>query len=100
MAEILIADDQPGIREPLGLNLQHEGHRVTNVNNSEAVWSTLKNSRPDLVLLSLYLDGFENWETFRELKRKYPRHRIILYVNESTDAIFHLKHSIARALKQ
>jgi DNA-binding response OmpR family regulator len=98
MADILIADDQPGLREPLRLNLQHEGHRVTNVNNAEAIWSTLKDSRPDLVLLSLHLDGFENWETFRELKKKYPKYRVILYVNESTDDLYRLKHTISRAL--
>lgn len=55
MADILIADDQPDFREPLGLNLQHEGHRVTSVKNTEAIWATLKDSRPDLVLLSLHL---------------------------------------------
>jgi len=98
MADILIADDQPDFREPLGLNLQHEGHRVTSVKNTEAIWATLKDSRPDLVLLSLHLDGFENWETFRELKKKFPKHRVILYVNESTDALNHLQHTITRAL--
>ena len=71
MANILIIDDQAYVREFLSEELGHAGYRVSSVGDAESIWGYIIDSRPDLVLLDLYLDGFEGWEVLRDIKRKH-----------------------------
>ena len=68
MTHILLIDDQPYVGKFLSEELDHEGCRVTSVGDAESAKRYLKDSRPDLVLLDLYLDGFEGWEVLRNIK--------------------------------
>ncbi len=69
MANILIVDDQPSARELLSEELAHEGYQVASVDDAESIWKHLRESPPDLVLLELYLYGFEGWDVLRDIKR-------------------------------
>lgn len=70
MSSILIVDDQPHIRELFSQELMDEGHRVLGVGDAESVMKSISDSKPDLVLLDLYLNGLEGWDVLREIKRK------------------------------
>lgn len=72
MASIFIVDDQPHIRELLEGELAGEGHDITCVGDSDYVLSYLEESRPDLILLDLYLQGFEGWDLLEEIKGHDP----------------------------
>ncbi|MBN1931262.1 MAG: response regulator [Desulfobacterales bacterium] len=100
MANILILDDQQEIQELLFLDLGLEGHRIVSVSSAEMVWDVLKDLRFDLVIMDLYLNGFESWDTFRDIKRKYPKLPAVLYVNESNDSIDRLKQTVSRVLSR
>lgn len=100
MANILILDDQPEIQELLFLDLGLEGHQIVSVSSAEMVWDVLRDLRFDLVLMDLYLNGFESWNIFRDIKRKYPKLPAVVYVNESTDAIDRLKQTVTRVLSR
>ncbi len=78
MANILIVDDQPHLRELFSLEMTDERHRVCSVNNAESVHWYLMNSKPDLVLLDLYLNGFEGWDVLRHIKSQYPRLPVLI----------------------
>ena len=59
MTSILIVDDQPYVREFLSEELTQEGYRTTSIGDAESIWGQLSESRPDVVLLDLYPDGFK-----------------------------------------
>jgi len=68
MAEVLIMDDQPYLRELFSEVLVDEGYSVKSVAYAESMMECLKHSCPDLVLLGLYPDAFEAEDILREIK--------------------------------
>jgi DNA-binding response OmpR family regulator len=72
MAKILIVDDQPHMMELLEEELAVEEHHITSIRDSSHVMSCLEESKPDLVLLDLYMRGFEGWDLLDQIKRHDP----------------------------
>jgi DNA-binding response OmpR family regulator len=72
MAHILVVDDQPYVGEFLSEELSDEGHQIACVKRADHVMSALEESRPDVVLLDLYLDGFEGWDLLDKIKKHDP----------------------------
>ncbi len=72
MARILIVDDQPYMEELFSRDLIDEGHQVVCVGDAESVRKCLDSSLPDMVLLDLYLKGFDGWEVLRDIKNRDP----------------------------
>jgi DNA-binding response OmpR family regulator len=81
MSEILIVDDQLCIQELLSEALSHDGYCVVTAGDVEAAKVHLRCSRPDLVLLDLYLDGPEGFLLFHDIKREAPRLPIIIFTS-------------------
>ncbi|MBW1678149.1 MAG: response regulator [Deltaproteobacteria bacterium] len=79
MANILIVDDQQCIRELLAEELMCEGYWVESVGDGESVGEHIRSSRPDLVLLDLYLDGPDGWEVLGDIKRQDPHLPVIIF---------------------
>ena len=79
MAKILIVDDQACVRELLSEELISEGYRVTTAGDAESISGHLRFSRPDLVLLDLYLDGPDGIGVLRDIKREDPDLPVIIF---------------------
>ena len=79
MTNILVVDDQPCIRELLSEELIFEGYRVITVGDAESVKEHLRFSRPDLVLLDLYLDGAEGFRVLRDIKKQNSDLPVIIF---------------------
>ena len=78
MKNILIVDDQRYVRELLSEELTDEGYRVSCAGDTESIWAYLKDSPPDVILLDLYLNGFEGWEVLQDIKREVPNLPVII----------------------
>jgi DNA-binding response OmpR family regulator len=78
MAEILIIDDQIDMRELLRDDLMDEGHRITCIGNADELVTAMDENHFDLILLDLYLNGFEGWSLLEEIKRKTPGIPVII----------------------
>ena len=78
VANILIVDDQPHLQELFSQELADEGYKVTSLSDAQSVSGYLKNSKPDLVLLDLYLNGFEGWHVLHDIKSRYPRLPVLI----------------------
>lgn len=89
MSNILIVDDQPYLRELFSQELVDEGYGVETVPRAESVILRLRRSKPDLILLDLYLDGFEAWDVLRLIKRWAPHTPVLIvtaYDNHADDS--------------
>ena len=67
--QVLVVDDDPGIRASLNLALSEEGYRVTEAETAEDALRLIGNGAPDVVLLDLMLPGMDGFECCRQLRR-------------------------------
>ena len=78
MSNILVVDDQPHVQQFLEEELNSDAYQVHGVGDVESLEAHLLNSRPDLVLLDLYLDGFEGWSILNDIKRIDPNLPVLI----------------------
>jgi DNA-binding NtrC family response regulator len=78
IAKILIVDDQACVRELLSEELTDEGHSVISSGCAKSAVEQLRFSRPDLVLLDLYLDNHKGWDVLGDIKRRDPRLPVLI----------------------
>jgi CheY-like chemotaxis protein len=73
MARILIADDDPDVRESLRLLLELNGHSVDEARNGREALETLGGSgtRPCVILLDLMMPVMDGWQ-FRRAQLQNP----------------------------
>ena len=68
MAEILVVDDEPGIRELMREILEEEGYEVRTAANGKEALEAMRENKPDLVLLDIMMpapDGYEVCQIIR-----------------------------------
>ena len=68
-ARILIAEDEPDIRDYLAAVLQSAGHEVTQVGNGAEVLVQLASPAPDLVLLDLHMPVLSGLDALRHIRQ-------------------------------
>jgi len=73
---ILVVDDQPDIRLMCRVNLQLEGYEVIEAGDGEAGLETVRNERPDLVLLDVMMPGLDGWQFMEAIKADEETARI------------------------
>ncbi len=74
MAKILIVDDEPNIREVVGLYLRRDGHDVVSAADGEEALDHFRRDDPDLVVLDLMLPKLNGLEVCRRMQaeRRVP----------------------------
>ena len=74
MARVLIVDDEPNIREVVGLYLSRDGHDVVSATDGEEALAVFRESEPDLVVLDLMLPKLSGLEVCCRMRavRKVP----------------------------
>ena len=74
MAKVLIVDDEPNIREVVGLYLRRDGHAVVSATDGEEALEVFRESEPDLVVLDLMLPKISGLEVCRRMRadRRVP----------------------------
>ena len=74
VAKILVVDDEPNIREVVGLYLRRDGHAVISAADGEEALESYRRDRPDLVVLDLMLPKVSGLEVFRRIQaeRRVP----------------------------
>ena len=69
-ANILIVDDEAGIRETLGGILEDEGHTAASVETADAAAVEIERGNFDLLLLDIWLPDRDGLELLQELRAK------------------------------
>ena len=68
MARILIAEDEPSIRDLIAFTVRFAGHEVTTVTNGEEALAAACESMPDLILLNVGMPKMNGYDACRALK--------------------------------
>ncbi len=69
---VLIVDDDPGLRELIRINLEHEGYRVLQAVNGVECLEVVREQRPEIVLLDVMMpemDGLEACDRIRDFSQ-------------------------------
>jgi DNA-binding response OmpR family regulator len=74
LAKVLVVDDEPNIREVVGLYLRRDGHTVVSAADGEEALEVFRKSEPDLVVLDLMLPKINGLEVCRRMQseRRVP----------------------------
>jgi DNA-binding response OmpR family regulator len=70
MTGILIADDDPDIRDLVAFKLEQAGFDVTAVDNGLAALSAAEEAPPDLVVLDVMMPGMSGIDVCRQLRQE------------------------------
>lgn len=91
MTTILVVDDEPNIREVVGLYLRREGHSVVEASDGETALRLARQHAPDLVVLDLMLPKLPGLEVCRRLQSERRTPVIMLTAkSEENDRIIGL----------
>ncbi|MBM3500587.1 MAG: response regulator transcription factor [Armatimonadetes bacterium] len=70
MSEVLIVDDDPSVREVLGLYLTQGGFDVREAEAGHGAVEAVNSRAPDLVLLDIMLPGMDGYDVYRALRER------------------------------
>jgi DNA-binding response OmpR family regulator len=68
MAKIVIAEDEPDIRELIAFTLRFAGHEVITGSNGEEGYELARRERPDLVMLDVRMPKMTGYEACKRIK--------------------------------
>lgn len=96
---VLLVEDEPGLREALGLTLEIEGFAVTLASNGREALASLSSCRVDLVVTDYMMPRMNGSELIREL-RMDPTYADVPILLMSAALPHHVSASIANAFLQ
>src|SRR5438874_4268118 len=68
---VLIVDDDPRLREYVGVNLEMQGYLVREAGSAEEGLRVLEESTPDLVLLDVMMPNVDGWEMLQRVQERH-----------------------------
>jgi DNA-binding response OmpR family regulator len=81
MIRVLIVDDDFQMREMLGVILERKGYDVKKASDGKAALQLQSKNPFDIVITDIIMSEREGQETISELRRGYPRIKIIAISN-------------------
>ena len=78
MSDILLVDDEAGIRKVLGISLADLGYTVHTADSGVAALAVMEDARPAIVLTDIKMPGMDGIELLKTVKRRYPETEVIM----------------------
>ncbi|NOZ59496.1 MAG: response regulator [Euryarchaeota archaeon] len=79
MAKILFVDDEPDIGLLVTKILEEEGHEIRWVFSARECFRLLREYRPDLVIMDIFMPGTNGIEATRRIKRSHPELPVLMF---------------------
>ena len=77
-AQVLIVDDEVVVRRVVSDYLEGMGYVVATADSGEAASEYVRENRPPVVLLDIFMPGMNGLDILRSLKRERPRTRVLV----------------------
>jgi len=77
VANILVIDDEEGVRQVVAKVLEREGHKVTEASDGKVALSLMRDAHPDLVVCDLFMPEMDGVEVLRKLRRDHPHLSVV-----------------------
>jgi len=77
LANILVIDDEEGVRRVICKVLVREGHEVIEAPDGKVALDLMQDKRPDLVICDMFMPGMDGVEVLRGLRRDYPDLQVV-----------------------
>jgi signal transduction histidine kinase len=75
---ILLIDDEEGIRKVLGISLADRGYEVTTAENGREALRLFKETKPPIVLTDIKMPGMDGIELLQQIKEVVPDTEVIM----------------------
>ncbi len=85
-AEVLVVDDEAGIRTSIAGILEDEGYRTLEAAESDQALGVIRESRPQLVILDIWLEGSrqDGLELLSTIAQDYPQIPVVMISGHGT----------------
>lgn len=70
--KILLADDEPDIRDVMAKKIAQEGYTVIVAEDGQEAWEKIKKEDPDVILLDLNMPKLDGFEVLRNVRENSP----------------------------
>lgn len=77
-SEILLVDDEAGIRKVLAISLADLGYTVHTADSAAAALDMMEKIRPAIVLTDIKMPGMDGIELLKTVKQQYPETEVIM----------------------
>ncbi|MEJ2237940.1 MAG: response regulator [Gemmatimonadales bacterium] len=77
VANILVIDDEEGVRQVVAKVLEREGHDVVEASDGKVALSLMRDNLPDVVVCDLFMPEMDGVEVLRKLRRDYPQMSVV-----------------------
>ncbi len=81
---ILIADDEPNIRQGLAEALEDQGYEIEQAPSGEAALELLESAPFDLVLVDLVMEEMDGIQVLQEINRQWPQTEVVIITAHGT----------------
>ena len=81
---ILIADDEPNIRQGLAEALKDQGYEIEQAPSGEAALTLLESAPFDLVLVDLVMEEMDGIQVLQEINRQWPQTEVVIITAHGT----------------
>src|SRR6266576_2996959 len=75
---ILVVDDEDGVRESVREVLSDEGYRVLDTSDGAQVLKIIRDERPELVLLDIWMPQMDGIGLLKEIKAQEPNINVVM----------------------
>ena len=95
MARILVIDDDLDIRETVRRILGSRGHAVQEADDGSSGLGVIAETPPDVVILDIFMPERDGFETLRELRKAYPRIKVVAMSGGDSSGLLNLLDDMA-----
>lgn len=83
--DILVVDDQPGVRYLLDIVIKEIGHRVYTAQNGLEALEKVRSIKPDLVFMDVRMPLMGGLEALAKIKKNYPEIKVVIMTAYGSD---------------
>ncbi len=86
MIKFLVVDDEPGVVDQVRELLELRNYAVVTATSGEKALELVKKENPNIVILDIRMPGITGIDVLKEVKKSYPKTRVIMLTGVEDDA--------------